>query len=329
MIMKQSATFALTGVLVVALMSACVSEGAESESEHVAGVRRAAERGDASAQNNLGMMYSDGDNGVPQNYNEAVKWFRMAAEQGHAHAQNNFGNMHYYGRGVPQSHTEAVKWYRMGAEQGGDAHAQNSLGDMHFMGFGVPQNHTEAVKWFTLAAEQGNARAQNSLGNTHEDGHGVPQNHTEAVKWYRMAAEQGNVFAQSNLGNMHKNGDGVPFNYTRAVAFFLASNLAYAQAQVESLTRPGLLFDAHCPTECFAAAQKLAAKFKKRLIERRDCQYSEWSEWSQCDATTGAATTPCERGIAPLKCRNETEALHATPRCAQRQDGVTGCLDAL
>jgi TPR repeat protein len=61
--------------------------------------RRAAERGFAEAQNNLGLMYVLG-RGVPQDDAEAVKWFRRAAEQGYAPAQNNLGQMRRQGRGV-------------------------------------------------------------------------------------------------------------------------------------------------------------------------------------------------------------------------------------
>ncbi len=53
---------------------------------------QAAEQGDAKAQFNLGVMYSDG-RGVPQNDAEAVKWFRLAAEQGDASAQYNLGGV--------------------------------------------------------------------------------------------------------------------------------------------------------------------------------------------------------------------------------------------
>ena len=48
--------------------------------------RKAAEQGDAGAQNNLGKCYHNGQ-GVAQDYAQAVAWYRKAAEQGHAGAQ--------------------------------------------------------------------------------------------------------------------------------------------------------------------------------------------------------------------------------------------------
>jgi len=63
-----------------------------------------AEAGDATAQNSLGIMYTEGLVG-PQNSTEALKWFRLAAEQGYADAQNNLGTMHQLGqRGVSESY---------------------------------------------------------------------------------------------------------------------------------------------------------------------------------------------------------------------------------
>lgn len=49
-------------------------------------IRRAAKRGDAEAQFNLGLMYAEG-RGVREDAREAVRWFRRAAEQDHARAQ--------------------------------------------------------------------------------------------------------------------------------------------------------------------------------------------------------------------------------------------------
>ena len=46
--------------------------------------------GHAEAQNKLGLCYYSGA-GVMKDYPEAIKWFKMAADQGDASAQNNLG----------------------------------------------------------------------------------------------------------------------------------------------------------------------------------------------------------------------------------------------
>jgi len=115
--------------------------------------RPLAERGDAGAQYNLGLMYQEGD-GVPQNYVEAVGWYRKAAEQGNVDAQNNLGLMYDKGHGAPRDHVEAARWYRKAAEQG-YANAQNNLGYMYGNGLGLAQDYVQAHMWFNLAAAQG------------------------------------------------------------------------------------------------------------------------------------------------------------------------------
>lgn len=99
-----------------------------SNSNDVLKYHKAAEQGDAYAQANLGVCYSNG-HGVAQNYAEALKWYRKAAEQGHAGAQKNIGYQYEYGQGVAQSYTEAVKWYQLAANQG-DSDAQKKLSNL-------------------------------------------------------------------------------------------------------------------------------------------------------------------------------------------------------
>ena len=60
-----------------------------------------ATQGDVNAQNNLGLLYQNGQ-GVPQDHNEAMRLFRLAVAQGYARAQNNLGLMYLNGLGVPQ-----------------------------------------------------------------------------------------------------------------------------------------------------------------------------------------------------------------------------------
>jgi TPR repeat protein len=148
-------------------------------------------------------------------YTEAVRWWRKAADAGNAEAQNKLGEAYYNGYGVPQDNAEAAKWYGKAVEQG-HASAQQSVGVMYRDGRGVPQDYVEAVNWYRKAAEQGNADAQNSLGDAYNRGNGVPQDFTEAVKWFRRAAEQGSAYAQHILGCMYANGEGVPKDYMQA-----------------------------------------------------------------------------------------------------------------
>ena len=53
--------------------------------------------------------------------------FRMAGDQGNAQAQYNLGVMYSNGKGVAQNDSAARKWWRMAADQG-DTQAQYNLG---------------------------------------------------------------------------------------------------------------------------------------------------------------------------------------------------------
>ncbi len=78
--------------------------------------RPLAEQGSAIAQNNLGLMYSEGK-GASRDYAEAVGWWRKAAEQGYAKAQSRLGVMYDNGKGVPQDYAQAHKWYNLAASR--------------------------------------------------------------------------------------------------------------------------------------------------------------------------------------------------------------------
>ena len=55
---------------------------------------------------------------MPQDYAEALKWYRLSAEQGNASAQNNLGLMHAFGQGVRQDNVQAMMWFNISAAQG-------------------------------------------------------------------------------------------------------------------------------------------------------------------------------------------------------------------
>ncbi len=91
---------------------------------------------------------------VRRDYATALEKFRGPAEKGNAEAQYNLGVMYSKGHGVAQDYKEAVRWYQLAAKQG-DADAQYNLGRMYFLGQGVPQDYTRAHMWFNIAAVSG------------------------------------------------------------------------------------------------------------------------------------------------------------------------------
>lgn len=140
-------------LLILAMMTSSLSYG-----DGVVDLVAKAQKGDAAAQMELGVIYSKGE-GVTKDLTEAVKWLTKAAEQGNVEAQMKLGGMYISGKGVLRSSSEAAKWFTMSANVG-NAAAQTQLGRMHLTGAGVPKDDVEAYKWVTLAAAQGDPAAK-------------------------------------------------------------------------------------------------------------------------------------------------------------------------
>jgi TPR repeat protein len=150
--------------------------------------QRGAESGDAIAQFRLGAAYFDGQ-GVPREYETALKWWLTAADQGNAPAQYYIGTMYENGTGVVQDYAVAINWYQKAAE--GYALAQNSLGAIHARGRGVKQDYAEAANWYRKAAQRGCVEAQCNLALLYCAGDGVPLDQVMAYTWLSIAVENG------------------------------------------------------------------------------------------------------------------------------------------
>jgi TPR repeat protein len=182
-----------------------------------------AERGDANAQYNLGLLYARGQ-GVSQDYAKAVDWYRKAAESGVPAAQYNLGVMYANGQGVPANAAEARKWFLAAAEQGvGDA--ATGLGSM-YREEGQFKNYAEAERWYRKAAEQGVASAAFQLGVMYDVGQGVEKNYEQALKWYRQAADAGYAGALTNIGILYYNAQGVKRDLVQSYAWFARAEKA-------------------------------------------------------------------------------------------------------
>ena len=161
--------------------------------------RKAAEQGNAKAQNNLAWLYIEGK-GMAKDAAEGLKWLRKAAEQGTAKSQDSLGYILTKGQGVPKDAKEGVLWLTKAAGQG-VARAQAQLGLLHFFGDeGVPQDYALAAKWLTEAAKQGHADAQNTMGVLYQNGWGTFKSDGLALIWWMKAADQQHAKAQASLG---------------------------------------------------------------------------------------------------------------------------------
>ena len=70
-------------------------------------------------------MYYSGE-GVLENYQEAMKWFSKAAAKGNASAQSNLGMMYMNGEGFEKNYIKAFLWSNLAAEKGFQAAKKNS-----------------------------------------------------------------------------------------------------------------------------------------------------------------------------------------------------------
>ena len=73
----------------------------------------------------MGFLYEYGKDGVKQDYKEALRWYRLAAEQGDAGAQTNLGVLYSNGLGVTKDYVQALKWWSIAGENGQDVARKN------------------------------------------------------------------------------------------------------------------------------------------------------------------------------------------------------------
>lgn len=87
-------------------------------------------------------------------YLEAAKWFQKAAAQGDAEAEYELGILYSQGYGVLKDERQAVVWLRKAA-MGGSRMAQSELGWLYKTGeLGVKPDKEEAYFWLQLSTSQ-------------------------------------------------------------------------------------------------------------------------------------------------------------------------------
>ena len=138
-------------------------------------------------------------------YKAAYNEWKPLADKGDANAQCNLGIMFRNGLGVDKDAAEAFHLFQASADKG-NAQAQYQLAQMYAKGWGVPQNYSSALLWTQKSAAAGDPDGENRMGWLYDEGYGVQKDAKQAAYFYRLAAEKGNADAQFSLGLAYEKG---------------------------------------------------------------------------------------------------------------------------
>ncbi|MGE6698161.1 peptidoglycan-binding protein [Hyphomonas sp. NPDC076900] len=126
-------------------------------------LRRAALKGAAPAEYDLGKLYEQGL-GVDQDMIEARNLIARAAAAGHVGAMYDLALFMAEGEGGELDEAGAVEWFSKAADHG-FLDAQYNLGVMYAEGIGAGQDLAEALYWFELASRKGDSAAALEVRN--------------------------------------------------------------------------------------------------------------------------------------------------------------------
>ena len=160
---------------------------------------RSAELGNAIAQYNLAMMYSNGES-VYVDYQQAVYWFRKSADQKFAPAEYRLGEMYYFEKGrLPRDLDKAIELFERAAKQR-DPDALMNLAMLAGTGEGMPHDTGKAISLIEQAHNSGNVSALDYRAMLTDSTDGRFTADQQRRFWIEKAAELGIREAQIELG---------------------------------------------------------------------------------------------------------------------------------
>ncbi|EBA2817540.1 sel1 repeat family protein [Salmonella enterica] len=132
----------------------------------------------------VGSLYDSGFVEVDDKEARSLQWFRKAAELGQADAQNILGYFYLNGkRGIKRDLQKGVQWYELAAAQG-NVDALINLGEIYYSGTQVPLDYARAFEFFERAAKMGKSRALNYLAWMYTNGQFVDTDCRKAAELF-------------------------------------------------------------------------------------------------------------------------------------------------
>ena len=131
----------------------------------------------------LGMVEIDNP---PRNFKKGIRHIELSAEKGFASAQATLGMIYFTGIGAKKDFTEAIKWCSRAATS---KHPLGMfyLGMAYATGNGVEKNEDYALRWIRAAADRDLVVAQTTLGMKFATGDGVIKDIRTAIYWLEKA----------------------------------------------------------------------------------------------------------------------------------------------
>ena len=165
-------------------------------------------KGNASAADNLGFLYSGDVAAVKVDRVKAATYFRKAIDLGMPVSLTNMLYMYRGGDGQPADNAAIVALLEPLAAKG-DPTGEIEMGLQYYKGAGVPKDQAKCAALFQKAADQGSPRAMEELASMTEHGEGGPKDVAKALTLRRQAAVRGWGPALYNIGMMTMNGEQV------------------------------------------------------------------------------------------------------------------------
>jgi len=135
---------------------------------------------------NMGVFYSKGLYGLPQNRAKAVKLWHRAGDLGCAEALNNLGNSYKIGYGnVERDETRTRHYYELSAMMG-DAGARYNLGVLE----GQACNEERAVKHLMIAVKDGNSASLAIIKEMYKGGFATKDDYAKALRSYQAYLDE-------------------------------------------------------------------------------------------------------------------------------------------
>ena len=168
----------------VGLCPFCRTPTPTSEKELVKRTKKRVEVGDAGAMLNLGCHYSNGEYGMAQDYDKALKLYHRAGELGCAEAYHNIGNAYYNGRGAERDEKKTDHYYKLAA-MGGVAPARFNLGCTEMMA----GNWGRSLNHWLIAAGAGHNGSLRNIRQMYLDGHATKGDYAKALQNYQACLD--------------------------------------------------------------------------------------------------------------------------------------------